>query len=56
VSKPSPGALVRWQTGGTIIVIALAGFWVINNFHDLSSLRSLITFTEPTPENTSQSP
>jgi len=25
-------------------VIALAGLWVINNFHDLSSLRSLITF------------
>lgn len=25
-------------------VIALAGMWVINNFHDLSSLRSLITF------------
>ena len=39
---------------GTVIVtlptiliaglIALAGLWVINNFHDLSSLRSLITF------------
>ena len=25
-------------------IIALAGLWVINNFHDLSSLRSLITF------------
>jgi hypothetical protein len=25
-------------------VIALAGLWVINNFNDLSSLRSLITF------------
>jgi hypothetical protein len=24
--------------------IALAGLWVINNFHDLSSLRSLMTF------------
>ena len=39
---------------GTVIVtlptifiaglIALAGLWVINNFHDLSDLRSLITF------------
>jgi len=39
---------------GTVIVtlptiliagaIALAGLWVINNLHDLSSLRSLITF------------
>jgi hypothetical protein len=28
-------------------VIALAGLWVINNFHDLSSLRSVITFTGP---------
>lgn len=25
-------------------IIALAGMWVINNFHDLSSLRTLITF------------
>jgi hypothetical protein len=25
-------------------VVALAGLWVINNFHNLSSLRSLITF------------
>ena len=39
---------------GTVIVtlptiliagfIALAGLWIINNFHDLSDLRSLITF------------
>jgi hypothetical protein len=28
-------------------VIALAGMWVINNFHDLSDLRSLITFHNP---------
>jgi hypothetical protein len=28
-------------------VIALAGLWVINNFHDLSSLRSLIRFKAP---------
>ena len=28
-------------------VIALAGLWVVNNFHDLSSLRSLITFQSP---------
>jgi hypothetical protein len=32
-------------------VIALAGLWVINNFHDLSSLRSLIRFQ---PSNTAQ--
>jgi hypothetical protein len=25
-------------------VVALAGLWVINNFHDLSSLRSLVPF------------
>ena len=46
---------------GTVIVtlptiliagaIALAGLWLINNFHDLSSLRSLITFQ---PSNTAQ--
>ena len=45
---------------GTVIVtlptiliaglIALAGLWVINNFHDLSSLRSLITFQSPPTE------
>jgi hypothetical protein len=42
---------------GTVIVtlptifiaglIALAGLWVLNNFHDLSDLRSLITFHNP---------
>jgi len=32
-------------------IIALAGLWVINNFHDLSSLRSLITFQ---PSNTAR--
>src|SRR5262249_15384300 len=32
-------------------VIALAGLWVINNFHDLSSLRSLVRFQ---PSNTAQ--
>jgi hypothetical protein len=42
---------------GTVIVtlptifiaglIALAGLWVVNNFHDLSDLRSLITFQNP---------
>jgi hypothetical protein len=42
---------------GTVIVtlptifiaglIALAGMWVLNNFHDLSDLRSLITFHNP---------
>ena len=31
-------------------IIALAGLWVINNFHDLSSLRSLITFKGPVVE------
>src|SRR5260221_14744477 len=46
---------------GTVIVtlptiliagaIALAGLWLINNFHHLSSLRSLITFQ---PSNTPQ--
>jgi len=30
-------------------VIALAGLWVVNNFHDLSSLRSLITFQSGNP-------
>ncbi len=25
-------------------LIALAGLWIINNFHDMSSLRSLVTF------------
>jgi hypothetical protein len=38
----------------TILVagaIALAGLWVINNFHGLSSLRSLMTFQ---PSNTGQ--
>jgi hypothetical protein len=30
-------------------VIALAGLWVINNFNDLSSLRSLITFPSGSP-------
>src|SRR6267378_849105 len=30
---------------------ALAGLWVINNLHDLSSLRSLITFQ---PSNTAR--
>jgi hypothetical protein len=33
-------------------VIALAGLWVINNFHDLSSLRSLIRFKVPQTEQT----
>jgi hypothetical protein len=28
-------------------VVALAGLWVLNNFHDLSDLRSLITFQNP---------
>jgi hypothetical protein len=32
-------------------VIALAGLWVVNNFHDLSSLRSLLRFQ---PSNTAQ--
>jgi hypothetical protein len=42
---------------GTVIVtlptifiaglVALAGMWVLNNFHDLSDLRSLITFQSP---------
>lgn len=42
---------------GTVIVtlptifiaglVALAGMWVLNNFHDLSDLRSLITFQNP---------
>jgi hypothetical protein len=42
---------------GTVIVtlptifiaglIAMAGLWVLNNFHDLSDLRSLITFHHP---------
>jgi hypothetical protein len=38
------GALI--MTLPTILIagaIALAGLWVINNFHDLSSLRSLMT-------------
>ena len=45
---------------GTVIVtlptiliaglIALAGLWVINNLNDLSSLRSLMTFTGPSVE------
>jgi hypothetical protein len=30
--------------------IALAGLWVINNFHDLSSLRSIIPFPKPDGE------
>jgi cytochrome bd-type quinol oxidase subunit 2 len=43
---------------GTVIVtlptiliagfIALAGLWIINNLHDLSDLRSLITFQDTT--------
>ena len=33
-------------------VIALAGLWVINNFHDLSSLRSLLKFKAPQTEQT----
>ena len=36
-------------------VIALAGLWVINNFHDLSSLRSLITFQSSNPGSSSES-
>ncbi len=49
---------------GTVIVtlptiliaglIALAGLWVINNFHDLSSLRSLITFQSSSPGSPSE--
>jgi cytochrome bd-type quinol oxidase subunit 2 len=45
---------------GTVIVtlptiliagfIALAGLWIINNFHDLSDLRSLITFQSTSSE------
>src|SRR5215475_2823013 len=33
-------------------IIALAGLWVINNFHDLSSLRSLLRFKAPQTEQT----
>ncbi len=50
---------------GTVIVtlptiliaglIALAGLWVINNFHDLSSLRSLITFQSSAPGSSGDS-
>jgi hypothetical protein len=50
---------------GTVIVtlptiliagfIALAGLWIINNFHDLSDLRSLITFTGQQTTDTQQS-
>jgi hypothetical protein len=50
---------------GTVIVtlptiliagaIALAGLWVINNFHDLSSLRSLITFPSSNPGSSGES-
>ena len=46
---------------GTVIVtlptiliaglVALAGLWVINNFHDLSSLRSLIMFHDQSSGN-----
>jgi hypothetical protein len=32
-------------------VVALAGLWVINNLHDLSSLRSLMTFQTQPPSN-----
>ena len=49
---------------GTVIVtlptiliaglIALAGLWIINNFHDLSSLRSLITFQNSPPSKPPQ--
>jgi hypothetical protein len=51
---------------GTVIVtlptiliaglIALAGLWVINNLNDLSSLRSPITFTGPSVEDSKESP
>jgi len=37
-------------------VIALAGLWVINNLDDLSSLRSLTTFTQPSVEDPKKSP
>ena len=46
---------------GTVIVtlptilmaglVALAGLWIINNFHDLSSLRSLIMFHDQSSGN-----
>jgi hypothetical protein len=38
-------------------VIALAGLWIINNFHDLSSLRSIMTFPDSHPNaNTPSAP
>jgi hypothetical protein len=36
-------------------VIALAGMWVINNFHDLSSLRSLVTFQSSSTGSSNES-
>jgi hypothetical protein len=36
-------------------VIALAGFWVVNNVHSLSSLRSLITFPSSHTGSSSES-
>jgi hypothetical protein len=37
--------------------IALAGLWIINNFHDLSSLRSIMSFPDSHPNgNTPSAP